>query len=86
MFKDKVMNKVYHTDLVKVLKILKMEGKFPKFSFYKDLNMFFIKLCNPIRIKLYDLFFKVSSKSLSRDRDASKNRLSPKMQFLGTFY
>ncbi|MFN4306721.1 MAG: RNA-guided endonuclease TnpB family protein, partial [Sulfurihydrogenibium azorense] len=32
--------------------------------FYENLKTFFIKLCNPVKLKLIDLFYKVSPESL----------------------
>ena len=59
LFKDKVLNKVFHADLVGALNILRKGAKLPRLAFYDNLKILFIKLCNPIRIKLMDLFFKV---------------------------
>ena len=78
LFKDKVMNKVFHADLVGALNILRVGAKLPKLGFYEDLKTFFVKLCNPKRFKLYDFFFKVSSESLFRDRGVSSDGLSPR--------
>jgi len=64
LFKDKVINKIFHADLVGALNILRRGAKLPRLNFYDNLKILFIKLCNPVRIKLMDLFFKVIPKSL----------------------
>lgn len=64
LFKDKVLNKVFHADLVGALNIMRVGAKLLRLSFYENLKILFIKLCNPLRLKLIDLFYKVSSESL----------------------
>jgi len=64
LFKDKILNKVFHADLVGALNILRVGAKLPKVSFYKDLKVLFVKLCNPVRLRLMELFFKVTPESL----------------------
>ncbi len=64
LFKDKVLNKVFHADLVGALNILRVGAKLLKLGFYKNLKVLFIKLCNPVRFKLMELLFKVTPESL----------------------
>jgi len=64
IFKDKILNKIFHADLVGAFNILRRGAKLPKLKFYENIKILFIKLCNPIRIKLMDLFFKVIPESL----------------------
>ena len=64
LFKDKVLNKVFHADLVGALNILRLGAKLLRLGFYENLKVLFIKLCNPVRLKLMDLFFKVTPESL----------------------
>ena len=64
LFKDKVLNKVFHADLVGALNILRVGAKLLRLGFYENLKILFIKLCNPVRLKLMDLFFKVTPESL----------------------
>jgi len=64
LFRDRVLNKVFHADLVGALNILRRGAKLPKLEFYDNLKVLFVKLCNPVRLKLMDLFFKVTSESL----------------------
>ncbi len=64
LFKDKVLNKVFHADLVGALNILRVGVKLPKLNFYDNLKVLFTKLCNPIKLKLMDFFYKVSPESL----------------------
>lgn len=64
LFKDKVLGKVFHADLVGALNILRVGAKLLKLDFYEDLKVLFVKLCNPVRLKLMDLFFKVTPESL----------------------
>jgi IS605 OrfB family transposase len=63
-FKDKVLNKIFHADLVGALNILRVGAKLLELDFYENLKTLFIKLCNPIKLKLMDFFYKVSPKSL----------------------
>jgi IS605 OrfB family transposase len=63
-FKDKVLNKIFHADLVGALNILRVGAKLLKLSFYDNLKVLFVKLCNPVKLKLMDFFYKVSPKSL----------------------
>ncbi|QWK20663.1 MAG: IS200/IS605 family accessory protein TnpB-related protein [Hydrogenobacter thermophilus] len=63
-FKDNVLNKVFHADLVGALNIMRVGAKLLKLGFYENLKSFFVKLCNPVRLKLTDFFYKVSPKSL----------------------
>jgi len=64
LFKDKVLNKVFHADLVGALNVLRKGAKLLRLGFYENLKILFIKLCNPVRLKLMELFFKVTFKSL----------------------
>mgnify|MGYP000265347860 CR=1 FL=1 len=64
LFKDKVLGNVFHADLVGALNILRVGAKLLKLDFYEDLKVLFVKLCNPVRLKLMDLFFKVTPESL----------------------
>ncbi|MGC8767369.1 MAG: RNA-guided endonuclease InsQ/TnpB family protein [Brevinematia bacterium] len=63
-FKDIVVNKMFHADLVGALNILRVGAKLLKLSFYDNLKILFVKLCNPIKLKLIDLLYKVSPESL----------------------
>ncbi|MGB9873652.1 MAG: RNA-guided endonuclease InsQ/TnpB family protein, partial [Hydrogenobacter sp.] len=63
-FKDETCNKVFHADLVGALNILRVGAKRIKLGFYENLKILFVKLCNPVRLKLIEFFYKVSPKSL----------------------
>ncbi len=75
LFKDKVLNKVFHADLVGALNILRVGVKLLKLDFYKNLKVLFTKLCNPIKLKLMDFFYKVSPKSLLIEIGSSRQDL-----------
>ncbi len=64
LFKDKILNKVFHADLVGALNILRTGAKLLKLNFYDNLKVLLVKLCNPVKLKLIDFFYKVSPKSL----------------------
>ncbi|RLJ70429.1 IS605 OrfB family transposase [Hydrogenivirga caldilitoris] len=65
VFKDKVLGKVFHADLVGALNILRAGAKLLRLSFYENLRVLFTKLCNPVRFKLVDfLYLQVSPESL----------------------
>lgn len=81
-FKDKILNKIFHADLVGALNIIRVGAGLPKLRFYKNLKVLFIKLCNPLRLKLKDLIFKVTPESLlgigsSKERQLSLSGLNP---------
>ncbi|WP_304092943.1 IS200/IS605 family accessory protein TnpB-related protein [Hydrogenobacter thermophilus] len=63
-FKDKFVDKVFHADLVGALNILRTGAMLLKLNFYENLKLLFTKLCNPIKLKLIDFFYKVSPESL----------------------
>jgi len=77
VFKDKVVNKIFHADLVGALNILRVGAKLPELGFYRNLKVLFIKLCNPVRLKLMDLFFKVTPESLMGIGGSSEGLLCP---------
>nr|WP_281347189.1 IS200/IS605 family accessory protein TnpB-related protein [Thermosulfurimonas marina] len=78
LFKDRVMNKVFHADLVGALNILRVGAKLLKLSFYENLKILFIKLCNPVRFKLVDfLYLQVSSESLYGIGGSRREVLAP---------
>ncbi len=63
-FKDKILNKVFHSNLVGALNILRVGAKLLKLNFYDNLKVLLVKLCNPIKLKLIDFLYKVSPESL----------------------
>ncbi len=63
-FKDNVLNKVFHADLLGTLNIMRVGAKLLKLGFYENTKILFVKLCNPLKLKLMDFFYKVSPKSL----------------------
>ncbi len=77
LFNDRVLNKVFHADLVGALNILRVGAKLLELSFYRNLKVLFIKLCNPVRLKLMDLFFKVTPESLLGIGGSSEGHLCP---------
>ncbi len=64
LFKDKISGRVFHAVLVGSLNILRIGAKLLKLNFYDNLKILFIKLCNPLRLKLIDFFYEVSPESL----------------------
>jgi hypothetical protein len=62
LYKDLLLNKVFNADLVGGLNILKVGAKLRRILF--DLKTLMVKLCNPIKFKLFDLIYKSNSKSL----------------------
>jgi IS605 OrfB family transposase len=62
LYKDLVLNKVFNADLVGAMNILKVGAKLRKLLF--DMKMLFIKLCNPVKFKLWDLIYKCNPESL----------------------
>ena len=64
IFRDFVSGKVFHSDLVGALNILRIGAKLLRLRFYENLKVLFVKLCNPRRFKLMEFFYKVSPESL----------------------
>jgi IS605 OrfB family transposase len=62
LYRDLVLNKVFNADLVGAMNILKAGAKLRRLLF--DMKTLFVKLCNPIRFKLWDLIYKSNPKSL----------------------
>jgi putative transposase len=62
LYRDVVLNKVFNADLVGAMNILKVGAKLRRLVF--DLKTLFIKLCNPIKFKLFDLIYKSNPESL----------------------
>jgi putative transposase len=62
LYKDLVLGKVFNADLVGAMNILKVGAKLRRILF--DLKTLMVKLCNPIRFKLFDLIYKSNPKSL----------------------
>jgi len=62
LYKDLVLGKVLNADLVGAMNILKVGAKLRRLLL--DMKTLFIKLCNPIRFKLFDLVYRCNPKSL----------------------
>jgi IS605 OrfB family transposase len=62
LYKDLELNKVFNADLVGAMNILKVGAKLRRLLF--DMKTLFIKLCNPVRFKLWHLIYKCNPESL----------------------
>jgi len=62
LYKDLVLNKVFNADLVGAMNILKVGAMLRRLMF--DIKTLFVKLCSPVRFKLFDLIYKCNPKSL----------------------
>jgi IS605 OrfB family transposase len=62
LYKDLKLNKVFNADLVGAMNILKVGAKLRRLLM--DFKMLFIKLCNPIRFKLWNLIYRSNPESL----------------------
>jgi len=62
LYKDLVLDKVFNADLVGAMNILKVGAKLRRLLF--DMKTLFVKLCNPIKFKLFDLIYESNPKSL----------------------
>jgi len=65
LYKDLVLNKVFNADLVGAMNILKVGVKLHRLMM--DMKILFIKLCNPVRFKMFDLIYKCNPESLLID-------------------
>jgi IS605 OrfB family transposase len=62
LYKDFALNKVFNADLVGAMNILKVGAKLRRILL--DMKTLFVKLCNPIKFKLFDLIYKSNPESL----------------------
>jgi IS605 OrfB family transposase len=62
LYKDLKLNKVFNADLVGALNILKVGAKLHRLFF--DLKTLFVKLCNPVQFKMFDLIYRCKPESL----------------------
>ena len=76
IFRDFIAGKIFHSDLVGALNILRVGAKLLRLGFYENLKVLFVKLCNPRRFKLMEFFYKVSPKSL-KGIGSSRQGLDP---------
>jgi len=65
LYKDLRLNKVFNADLVGAMNILKVGAKLR--GFLLDMRTLLVKLCNPVRFRLFDLIYKSNPKSLFID-------------------
>ena len=64
LYKDLVLNKVFNADLVGAMNILKVGAKLRRLLF--DFKTLLVKLCNPIKFRLWDWIYKSNPESLFR--------------------
>jgi len=62
LYKDLKLNKVFNADLVGAMNILKVGAKLRRLLL--DFKTLFVKLCNPIRFRLWDWIYKSNPESL----------------------
>lgn len=62
LYKDLVLNKVFNADLVGGINILKVGAQLRRLLI--DLKTLFVKLCNPIKFRLFDLIYEGNPESL----------------------
>jgi IS605 OrfB family transposase len=62
LYKDLVVGKVFNADLVGAMNILKVGAKLRRLLL--DVRTLFVKLCNPVKFKLFDLIYRSNPKSL----------------------
>jgi IS605 OrfB family transposase len=62
LYKDLVIGKVFNADLVGAMNILKVGAKLR--GLLMDIKTLFVKLCNPIKFKLFDLIYRSNPESL----------------------
>jgi len=58
LFKDFITSKVFHSDLVGALNIMRKGAKLLKLDIYNNLKVLFKKLCNPKRFKLWEWIYR----------------------------
>ncbi len=63
LYRDNVLNKVFNADLNGALNILKVGAKLRRLTL--SLKVLLCKLCNPLRLNLYDFIYRFKSKAES---------------------
>jgi len=76
-FRDFISGKIFHSDLVGALNILRVGESLLRLKFFENLKVLFVKLCNPRRFKLMEFFYKVSPESLTIGIGGSRQVLLP---------
>jgi len=71
LLKDKVLNKLFNADLVGAYNIARVGES--SLRLIENLKLLFVKLCNPVRLKLIDFLYKVSPESLRRGIGSSSS-------------
>jgi len=64
LYKDLSLGKVFNADLVGAMNILKVGAKLRRLLL--DVKTLFVKLCNPVKFRLFDLIYKSNPESLLR--------------------
>jgi len=62
LYKDLVVGKVFNADLVGAMNILKIGAKLRRLLM--DMKILFVKLCNPVKFRLWDLIYRSNPESL----------------------
>ncbi len=71
LLKDKVLNKLFNADLVGAYNIARVGES--SLRLIGNLKLLFVKLCNPVKLKLIDFLYKVSPESLRRGIGSSSS-------------
>ena len=71
LLKDKVLNKLFNADLVGAYNIARVGES--SLRLIENLKLLFIKLCNPVRLKLMEFLYEVSPESLRRGIGSSSS-------------
>jgi IS605 OrfB family transposase len=74
LYRDLKLNKVFNADLVGAMNILKVGAKLRRLLF--DMKTLFVKLCNPIKFKLFDLIYKSNPESLFIEAGIGASKLA----------
>ncbi|GAB6183116.1 transposase family protein [Thermodesulfovibrio hydrogeniphilus] len=62
LYKDRELGKVFNADLNGAFNILRVGAKLHKLRL--TLKQLFVKLCNPLKLRLYDFIFKSKPESM----------------------
>jgi IS605 OrfB family transposase len=74
LYKDLKLDKVFNADLVGAMNILKVGAKLRRLVM--DLKTLFIKLCNPVKFRMFDFIYKSNPESLSIETEIGASRLA----------
>jgi len=82
LYKDLKLNKVFNADLVGAMNILKVGAKLRRLVL--DLKTLFVKLCNPVKFRVWDWIYKSKPESLLMEVGIGNSKPAVKQEALAS--